>query len=83
MLLDFGFIIDSSPGGDLGFERAPFKVPCFAMVGDLALIVPQMTDEYLNIMGGSRNGPYFNEFKELCVQAYLAIRLVVCVANIV
>ena len=56
--IDFGFILGISPGGNLGFETAAFK----------------LTQEYVNIMGGALDGEGFAEFAELVVRAYLAGR---------
>lgn len=58
--IDFGFLFDISPGGNLKFERAPFK----------------MAPEYIQIMGGSVEAPPFRYFVDLCVQGYIAIRRV-------
>eukprot|EP00004_Rigifila_ramosa_P025037 TRINITY_DN7400_c0_g1_i2.p1 TRINITY_DN7400_c0_g1~~TRINITY_DN7400_c0_g1_i2.p1 ORF type:complete len:1663 (-),score=433.08 TRINITY_DN7400_c0_g1_i2:46-5034(-) len=56
--IDFGFMFDISPGGNLRFERAPFK---------LAL-------EYVEVMGGSVTSPHFRRYAELTIKAFLAIR---------
>jgi hypothetical protein len=58
--IDFGFLFDISPGGNLKFERAPFK----------------MAPEYIQIMGGSVDAPPFKYFIDLCVQGYIAVRRV-------
>jgi phosphatidylinositol 4-kinase len=58
--IDFGFLFDISPGGNLKFERAPFK----------------MAPEYIQIMGGSVEAPPFKYFVDLCVQGYIAVRRV-------
>ena len=39
---DFGFIFDISPGGNLKFERAPFK----------------MSDEMIELLGGVKSEPF-------------------------
>jgi phosphatidylinositol 4-kinase len=49
--IDFGFMLSNSPGGNMGFEAAPFKMPL----------------EYVDIMGGldSAGWVYFKRlFKE-------------------
>jgi phosphatidylinositol kinase/protein kinase (PI-3 family) len=49
--IDFGFMLSNSPGGNMGFEAAPFKMPL----------------EYVEIMGGldSAGWTYFKRlFKE-------------------
>jgi len=56
--IDFGFILGISPGGNLGFETAAFK----------------LTQEYVNIMGGALDGEHFANFAELVVRAYLVAR---------
>lgn len=58
--IDFGFIFEISPGGNLGFERSAFKFS-HEMV--------QLLDP-----GGSRASPQYARFKELCVRGFLAAR---------
>lgn len=55
--IDFGFILDLSPGG-ISVE-SPFK----------------LTTEMLAVMGGREDAaPYYAWFRELCCQAFLALR---------
>lgn len=56
-LLDFGYILDISPGG-INFESVPFK----------------LTKEMLQLLGNSTDSPYYLEFKELCIKAFLSLR---------
>ena len=56
--IDFGFMFDSSPGGDMGFEKSPFK----------------LTDEMIWIMGGSPNAEQFIWFMEQGIKSFLSIR---------
>ena len=56
--IDFGFTFSISPGGDIGFERASWKCP----------------DEFVELMGGDRDGPIYNHFRELVIRGYLAVR---------
>lgn len=56
--IDFGFLFDRTPGGDFGFERAPFKI----------------TDEMIDIMGGKPTSDQFIWFMEQGVRAFLAAR---------
>lgn len=58
--IDFGFIFEISPGGNLGFERAAFKFS-HEMV--------QLIDP-----GGARRSAHYARFKELCVRGFLAAR---------
>ena len=51
-------MFDSSPGGDLGFEKSPFK----------------LTDEMIWIMGGSPNAEQFIWFMEQGIKSFLSIR---------
>ncbi|MCJ1309185.1 phosphatidylinositol-4- kinase [Agyrium rufum] len=57
--IDFGFIFDIAPGG-IKFERAPFK----------------LTSEMIAVMGGAgEHSQSWRWFEELCVKAFLAVRL--------
>ncbi|OHT09220.1 Phosphatidylinositol 3- and 4-kinase family protein [Tritrichomonas foetus] len=56
--IDFGFIFDISPGGNLKFERAPFK----------------LTQEMVNLMGGSREAKPFRNFIKLFTKCFIAVR---------
>ncbi|PFH34950.1 hypothetical protein BESB_058370 [Besnoitia besnoiti] len=56
--IDFGFVFDISPGHDLQFEKAPFK----------------LTTEMVQLMGGHSRTEAFRFFTDLCVQGYLALR---------
>ena len=58
--IDFGFILEISPGGNLGFESAAFK---------LSHEMTQLLDPT-----GKRASPHFRLFQELCVRGYLAVR---------
>ena len=40
--IDFGFLLTNSPGGNVNFERAPFK----------------LTDEFMELMGGPRSASF-------------------------
>lgn len=59
MHIDFGFILEISPGGNMGFESAAFK---------LSHEMTQLLDP-----GGMRNSGHFRLFEELCVRGYLAV----------
>ncbi|KAG0043332.1 phosphatidylinositol-4- kinase [Gryganskiella cystojenkinii] len=56
--IDFGFILDISPGGNINFESSPFK----------------LTAEMIQIMGASVEDQGYRWFCELCIKAYLASR---------
>ncbi|KAF9355629.1 phosphatidylinositol-4- kinase [Mortierella sp. AD094] len=56
--IDFGFILDISPGGNINFESSPFK----------------LTSEMIQIMGSSVEDQGYRWFCELCVKAFLASR---------
>lgn len=58
--IDFGFILETSPGGNLGFETAGFKC---------SHEMTQLLDP-----DHSRASPTFRTFEELCVRGYLAVR---------
>ena len=58
--IDFGFILTISPGGNLGFETAGFK---------LSHEMSQIIDPT-----GNQRSPEFREFLDLCVKGYLAAR---------
>jgi phosphatidylinositol 4-kinase len=58
--IDFGFILEISPGGNLGFESAAFK---------LSHEMTQLMDP-----GGTRQSAHFRLFEEAVVRAYLAVR---------
>ncbi|KEP67767.1 UNVERIFIED_CONTAM: phosphatidylinositol 4-kinase [Hammondia hammondi] len=56
--IDFGFVFDISPGHDMQFEKAPFK----------------LTREMVQLMGGDSRTEMFRYFTRLCVQGYLVLR---------
>ncbi|GLC75866.1 Phosphatidylinositol 4-kinase alpha 1 [Pleodorina starrii] len=55
--IDFGFILDISPGHNMGFESAAFK---------MSHEMTQLLDT-----GGKRNSGTYLRFQELCVRGYL------------
>ena len=60
MHIDFGFILEISPGGNLGFENAAFK----------------MSHEMCQLLdpSGRRDSPHFRMFAQRVVQGYLVVR---------
>ena len=56
--IDFGFLFDISPGGDLKFERSPFK----------------LTQEMVYIMGGDTSTEQFQWLMQLSTQCFLCLR---------
>ena len=56
--IDFGFIFDISPAGNLKFERRAFK----------------LTTEMVELMGGSVESPLYRWFQLLVVRGFLAVR---------
>jgi phosphatidylinositol 4-kinase len=60
--IDFGFIFGISPGGNMGFESAAFK---------LSYEMTELLDP-----GNTRNSVHFLRFQELCIKGYLVARTV-------
>ena len=60
--IDFGYIFGISPGGNMGFESAAFK---------LSYEMTELLDP-----GNTRKSVHFIRFQELCVKGYLAARTV-------
>ena len=58
--IDFGFILEISPGGNMRFESAAFK---------LSHEMTQLLDP-----GGGRASTHFCRFQELCIRGFLAVR---------
>ena len=58
MHIDFGFIFDISPGGNMKFERAPFK----------------LTNEMVALMGGDTKSYPFRHFTDLLTRCFIAVR---------
>ncbi|KAK9821480.1 hypothetical protein WJX74_000721 [Apatococcus lobatus] len=58
--IDFGFILEISPGGNLGFESAAFK---------LSHEMTQILDP-----GARKSSATFQEFQELCIRGFLVAR---------
>jgi len=58
--IDFGYIFGISPGGNMGFESAAFK---------LSYEMTELIDP-----GNTRKSIHFLRFQELCVKGYLAAR---------
>ena len=60
--IDFGFLLGISPGGNLGFETAAFK----------------LSQEMVDLMGGVRSHFFKHVFVDsMCVRAFLAARQLV------
>jgi hypothetical protein len=57
--IDFGFILEISPGGNMRFESAAFKLS-----HEMTLLVDP---------GGGRNSREFRQFENLCVRGFLAV----------
>ena len=62
--IDFGFILEISPGGNMRFESAAFK---------LSHEMTQLLDP-----GGARASAPFRRFQELCIRGFLAVRAPKC-----
>ena len=58
MHIDFGFILETSPAGNMKFERAAFK----------------LTDEMIRIMGGSTDSEPFQLYLTLVIKGFLLAR---------
>ena len=56
--IDFGFIFDISPGRNLNFEKAPFK----------------LTREMIDLMGGGKDKPVFREFMKIYTKCFISAR---------
>jgi phosphatidylinositol 4-kinase A len=56
--IDFGFIFDWSPGKDMRFESADFK----------------LTKEFIDIVGGDQQAEAYQLYVTKTVQAYIAMR---------
>ena len=56
--IDFGFLLGTSPGGNIGFEKAAFK----------------LSKEMFTLLGGKIDAPAFQEFLDLTVEAFLCVR---------
>jgi phosphatidylinositol 4-kinase len=56
--IDFGFVFDWSPGKDMRFESANFK----------------MTKEFIKILGGNDKAEPYQLFVQKTIQGYLAVR---------
>ena len=58
--IDFGFLLGISPGGNLGFENAAFK----------------LSQEMVDLMGGDLQSDIFRIFEDLTVKGFLVARSV-------
>lgn len=56
--IDFGFIFEISPGGNMKFEKAPFK----------------LTREMIDVLGGSKDALAFQKFVKLLTKCFFAVR---------
>jgi phosphatidylinositol 4-kinase len=56
--IDFGYIFDWSPGGDIRFESADFK----------------FTNEMIKILGGGKNSEAYQLFVTKTIQGFMAVR---------
>jgi len=56
--IDFGFMFETSPGGNMKFENAEFK----------------LTTEIANLLDGDKTSESFKLFQDLTIRAFLAVR---------
>ncbi len=76
--IDFGFMLGNTPGGNMGFEAAPFKLTA-EMVEllevDLGVGMGGVSaTEGQNIVKDRGKSAQFQMFKELCVEVFMALR---------
>jgi phosphatidylinositol 4-kinase len=64
--IDFGFLFDISPGRNMKFESAEFKLTRY--------FINIISREYINIMGGHHNTEAFNYYVDLTTKGFLEIR---------
>ena len=63
--IDFGFIFSISPGKNLGFENAQFKLTTYARTN---------LSEMIEIMGGHKRAEPFRMYVDNTIRAFLAVR---------
>lgn len=64
--IDFGFMLGNTPGGNIGFETAPFK-----LTGEMVEVLLAGPDG-VRVAGGV--APRFEQFKQVCVDVFMCLR---------